>query len=150
MLELTFQFSSVQFSHSVVSNPLRPRGLQHARPPCPLPTHGVYSNSCPLSQWRHPTIPSSVVPFSHLPIGKIWCHVCMLAAQSCLTACDPMDCSPPGSSIHGIFQVRILEWLAISFSRDLPHPGIELASPTLQADSLPTEPQGKPRITPML
>ena len=55
---------SVQFSHSVVSNLLPPHGLQHARPPCPLPTPGVYSNSCPLSQWCHPTILSSVIPFS--------------------------------------------------------------------------------------
>ena len=55
---------SVQFSHSVVFNSLRPHGLQHARPPCPSPTPRVYSNSCPLSQWCHPTIWSSVVPFS--------------------------------------------------------------------------------------
>ena len=58
------QFSSVQFSHSVVSISLRPHGLQHARPPCPSPTPRVYSNSCPLSQWCHPTISSSVIPFS--------------------------------------------------------------------------------------
>ena len=56
--------SSVQFSCSVVSDSLWPHGLQHARPPCPLPTPRVYSNSCPLSQWCHPTISSSVVPFS--------------------------------------------------------------------------------------
>ena len=56
--------SSVQFSHSVVSIFLWPHGLQHARPPCPSPTPGVYSNSCPLSWWWHPTILSSVVPFS--------------------------------------------------------------------------------------
>ena len=56
--------SSVQFSHSVVSHSLRPHGLQHARPPCPLPTPGVYSNSCPSSLWCHPTISSSVIPFS--------------------------------------------------------------------------------------
>ena len=55
---------SVQFSHSVVSDFLWPHGLQHARPPCPSPTPGVYSNSCPLSQWCHPTISSSVIPFS--------------------------------------------------------------------------------------
>ena len=53
----------VQFSHSVVSDSLRPHGQQHARPPCPLPTPGVHSNSCSLSQWCHPTISSSV-PFS--------------------------------------------------------------------------------------
>ena len=57
-------FRSVQFSHSVVSDSLRPHGLQHTRPPCPLPTSRVYSNSCPLSQWCHPTISSCVVPFS--------------------------------------------------------------------------------------
>ena len=51
--------SSVQFSHSVVSDSLQPQGLQHARPPCPLPAPRVYSNSCPLSQWCHPAISSS-------------------------------------------------------------------------------------------
>ena len=59
--------SSVQFSPSVVSDSLRPHGLQHTRPPCPLPTPGVYSNSCPLSRWCHPTISTSVVPFSSCP-----------------------------------------------------------------------------------
>ena len=54
---------SVQFNLSVVSNSLRPHGLQHTRPPCPSPTPGVYSNSCPLSRWCHPTTSSSVVPF---------------------------------------------------------------------------------------
>ena len=53
-----------QFSDSVMSDSLRPYGLQHARPPCPSPTPGVYSNSCPLSWWCHPTISSSGVPFS--------------------------------------------------------------------------------------
>ena len=57
-------FSSVQFSRSVVSDSLRPYGVPHARPPCPSPTPKVYSNSCPLSQWSHPTSSSSVVTFS--------------------------------------------------------------------------------------
>ena len=56
--------SSVQFSHSVVSNSLWPHELQHPRRPCPSPTPGVYPNSCPLSRWRHLTISSSVIPFS--------------------------------------------------------------------------------------
>ena len=56
--------SSVQFNCSLVSKSLQPHGLQHARPPCPSPTPGVYSNSCPLSWWCLPTILSSVVPFS--------------------------------------------------------------------------------------
>ena len=63
-LHLLYTFISVQFSHSVVSDSLRPHGLQHSRPPCPLPTPGVYPNSCPLSQRCHPTISSSVIPFS--------------------------------------------------------------------------------------
>ena len=64
-----FQFSSVQFSLSVVSNSLRPHDSQHTRPPCPSPTPGAYSNSCPLSRWCHPAISSSVIPFtSCLPI----------------------------------------------------------------------------------
>ena len=57
-------FSSVQFSRSVVSNSSQPHGPQHTRPPCPSPTPRVYSNSCPLSRWCHPTISSSVIPFS--------------------------------------------------------------------------------------
>jgi len=56
--------SSVQFSRSVVSDSLRPHGLQHARPPCQSPTPRVHPNPCPLSGWYHPTISSSVVPFS--------------------------------------------------------------------------------------
>ena len=61
---ISLEFSLVQFSCSVMSISLRPHGLQHARPPCPSPTPGVYRNSCPLSRWCHPTISSSVVPFS--------------------------------------------------------------------------------------
>ena len=55
---------SVQFSHSLMSDSLQPHGLQHTRPPCPSPPPRVYSDSCPLSSWCHPTISSSVVPFS--------------------------------------------------------------------------------------
>ena len=62
---LQLSFFPVQFSRSVLSNSLRPHGLQHARPPCPSPTPRACSNSCPLSWWCHPTI-SSVVPFSCL------------------------------------------------------------------------------------
>ena len=57
-------FSSGQFSHSVVYNSLQPRGLKHARPPCPSPTPGACPNSCPSSRWCHPTILFSVIPFS--------------------------------------------------------------------------------------
>ena len=64
--DLTTTIASVQFSCSVVSDSLWSPGLQHARPPCPSPTPGACSNSFPSSQWCHPTISSSVVPFSHL------------------------------------------------------------------------------------
>ena len=60
-------FSSVHFSHSVISDSLWPHELQHARPPCPSPTLRVHPNPCSLSQWCHPTISSSVVPFSSCP-----------------------------------------------------------------------------------
>ena len=61
---ITSLFSSVQFSCSVMSDSLQPHEPQHTRPPCPSPTHGDYTNSCPLSWWCHPTILSSVIPFS--------------------------------------------------------------------------------------
>ena len=63
----------------------------------------------------------------------------MKVAQSCPTLCDSMDYNPPGSSVHGIFQARILPWIAVSYSRDLPDPAIEPASPepsVLQTNSL--------------
>ena len=67
MAEICFKklsWSSVQFSRLVMSNSLWPHGLQHARPLCPSPTPGAYSNSSSLSQWWHPTISASVIPFS--------------------------------------------------------------------------------------
>ena len=65
-----------------------------------------------------------------------------LLAWLCPTLCHPMDCNQPGSSVNGILLARILEWVAIPFSRDLPDPGIEPRSPALQADSLLSEPPG--------
>ena len=63
--------------------------------------------------------------------------------QLCSTLCNLVDCSPPGSSVHGVFQARVLEWVAISFSGDLPDPGTGPRSPVSQADALPSEPPGK-------
>ena len=62
-----FHMYSVKFSHSVMSDSSRPQQPQHAKPPCPSPTPGVYPNSCPLSRRCHPTISFSVVPFSSCP-----------------------------------------------------------------------------------
>ena len=64
MHKTPFSFSSAQFSCSVMPDSLWPHGLQHTRPPSPLPTPEAYSNSCPLSHWCHPTISFSVIPFS--------------------------------------------------------------------------------------
>ena len=64
---LSITFSSVQFSCSVMSDCLWPQEPQHARPPCPSPTTGVHPNLCPFSRWCHPTISSSVIPFSSCP-----------------------------------------------------------------------------------
>ena len=71
-------------------------------------------------------------------------EVKVLVAQLCPTLCDPMDCSPPGSSVHGILQARMWSGLLFPSAGDLPNPGIELRSSALQADSLPTELSGKP------
>ena len=82
--------------------------------------------------------PSDSVIHTRIPKRKV------LVAQPCPSLCNPMDCRPPGSSVPGTLQARILEWVAVPFSGDLPDPGIELRSPALQADSLPYEPLGKP------
>ena len=66
-------------------------------------------------------------------------------AQSCPTLCDPMDCSPPGSLVHGIFRQEYCSGLPFPVPGDLPNPGTEPGSPALQADALPSETQGKPQ-----
>ena len=71
----------------------------------------------------------------------------MLGTQSCPTFCDTMDCSLPGFSVRGILQTRILKWAALSFSRDLPDPGIEPMSLAWQAHSLPCELPGFGLVT---
>ena len=73
--------------------------------------------------------------------------VLFLAAQLCLTLCDPIDCSPPSSPSMGILQASILEWVAMPSSRGSSQPGTKPRSPSLQADSLPSEPPGKPKNT---
>ena len=80
---------------------------------------------------------------SSLYISLILCESESEVSQSCLTLCDPVDCSLTGFSVNGIFQERILEWVAISFPRGTSRPGIGPRSPTLQTDSLPSEPPGK-------
>ena len=76
------------------------------------------------------------------------CRVPAKSLQLCPTLCDPVDCSLLGSSIHGILQTRTLEWVSKPSSKDLPDPGLEPASPALQADSFIAEPRGKPEVVP--
>ena len=113
LLHSSVQFSSVQFSHSFVS--LQPHGLQHARPPCPLPTPRAYLNSCPLRWWCHPAVSFSVIPFSSrlqsFPASGSFqmsqfftlepaAAVVAKSLQSCPTLCNPMNHSTPGLSVH--------------------------------------------------
>ena len=105
--------SSVQFSCSVVSDSLWPHGLQLARPPCPSPTPGVYSNSCPLSWWCHPTILSSVVPFSSWP--SILPSIRVFSNESALRIRWPKDCSfsfsiSPSHEHSGLMSFR-MDWI---------------------------------------
>ena len=69
----------------------------------------------------------------------------VLVDQLCPTLCDPMDCNPPGSSVHGILQARILKQVATPSPGDLPDPGIKPGSPALRIDSLLSEPPPKPQ-----
>ena len=103
-----------------------------------------------LLQSDEPTLMHHNVPKS---IVNLWVHswvytfyvvdVVVVVAKLCLALFDPMGCSPPGSPVHGILQARILEWIAISFSRGSSQPGIKHESPSLQADFLASELPGK-------
>ena len=81
--------------------------------------------------------------FHHVPTIVLKWKVKVLVFQSCPTLCNPMDCSLADSSVHGILQARILEWVAMFFSRGSSQPRDQTGSPALLADSLPTEPLGK-------
>ena len=115
---LANQNMSVQFSCSVVSNSLQPHGLQHARPAYPSPTPGVYPNSCPLSRWYHPTISSSVVPFSsHLqsfpalgsfPMSQFFASGGQSIGVSASTSVLPMN-------IQDWFPLGLTGWISLQF-----------------------------------
>ena len=112
-----------------MSDPLQPHELQHAKLPCPSLSPRICSSSLPLSRWCYLTISSSAAPLSFClhsfpasgSFPKSWFPGYHAAAakslQSCLTLCDPIDGSLPGSPIPGILQARTLEWIAISFSK---------------------------------
>ena len=158
----------LQFSRSVVSDSLRPHELQHARPPCPSPAPGVHPNPCPLSQWCHPTISSSVVPFSScpqsflasgsFPMSQLFASGGQSIGVSASTSVLPMNTQhwfPLGFVLFKKF--CFIYFLA------MPHGMQDLSSPTRggthipcsgRAESLTTKPPGKshswlvPALTP--
>ena len=163
--------SECVLSHSVVSDSAAhqvPLSMGYSRQECwsgwpfpspgDVPDLGIKATSPALASGFFTTEPTSVVEpddfeaqfqeFLKLP----WClgtreTLLLLVAQSCPTLCNPMDCNLPGSSVHGISQARILEWVAMPSSTEhLPNPGTKLRSPALQEDSLPSEPPGKVRL----
>ena len=107
---------SVQFSLSVVSDALRPHELQHARPPCPSPTPGVHSDSCPSSWWCHPAISSSVVPFSSclqsLPAAESFPMSQLLARSGQSTGVLALASFPPKKS-QGWFPSDWTGWISL-------------------------------------
>ena len=115
----------------------------------------MQSTSCEMLDWvKHKlesklpgeillTSDRQMTPFLWQKVKRNWKSESEVA-QLCLTLCDPMDCSLPGSSIHGIFQARVLEWVAISFSRGSSQPSNRTWVSTLQAYAFPSEPPGKP------
>ena len=116
--QTTAQLHLVQFSYSVVSDFWLPHGLEHTRPPCLSPTPGVYSNSCPLSWWCHPTISSSVVPFSSLlqsfpasgsfPMGQLFTSGGHSIRVSALASVLPMN-------IQDWFPLGWTGWISLQF-----------------------------------
>ena len=110
------------------------------------------SQSCPKSHANQSSLGSPQALGGYLyilykvviPFPLHWEYEKMSVSRSCPALRNPVDCGPPGSSVHGVSQSRILEWVAISFSRRLPDPGIEPGSSAWQADSLPSKPPGKP------
>ena len=155
------------FSGSVMSDSLRTHGLQHTRLPCPSPSYGACTNSCPFSRWCHPTISFSVVPFSSclqsFPASGSF-PVSWLFSSGGQSIGDLTSASVKSSRSvvsdslwpHGL-HVACQAPLSMGFSRqeywsglpfpspgDLPDPGIEAGSPALQTDPLPSEPSGKP------
>ena len=102
---------SVQFIHSVVSNSLQRHGQQHTRLPCPSPTPGAYSNSCPSSQWCHPTISSSIIPFSsHLQSFLVSGSFPM---SQFFTSCGQ---SKGVSASASVFPMNIQDWFPLGWT----------------------------------
>ena len=121
-VSLSVQFNSVKFSCS-----LWPHGLQHARPPCPSPTPGVYSNSHPLSQWCHPIISSSVIPFSFHP-QSFWASGSFPMSQFFTSGGQSIRVSASAS----VLPINIQDWFPLGWTGRSP------CSPRDSHESSPT------------
>ena len=109
-------FSSVQFSRSVTSDSLRPHESRHARPPCPSPTPRVYPNSCPSSQWYHPAISSSVIPFSSCPqsLPASGCFpISQLFAWGSQSTGDSASASVLSKNTQDWFSLEWIGWISL-------------------------------------
>ena len=109
-----------------------------------IPGQGTRSHILQLRCWMPQLRPCMCVGVSHSVCVCVCVCVCVLVIQLCPTLCNPIDYSPPGSSVHGILQARILEWVWFPSSRGSSQPrDLIQGSPALKADSLPSEPPGK-------
>ena len=149
---------SVQFSCSVMSNSLWPHELQHARPPCPSPTPGVYPNPCSLSWWCHPTISSSVVPFSScpqsfpasgsFPMSQVFASAGQIIGVSASASVLPMntqDWSPLGwtgwislqsKGLSRVFSNTTVKYIKFSFKNKLIQKGYQVSYAMADAEIL--------------
>ena len=169
MKNIHISVPSVRFSRSVMSDSLRLHELQHSRPRCPSPTPGVHPNPCPLSRWCHPTISSSVVPFSSclqsfpasgsLPMSQLFAlggqsigfsaseSVLLMnqfssVAQSCPTLCDSMNRSMSGLPVHQqLPDVMSITQTHVLWVGDAIQPSHPLSSPSPPAPN-PSKYQG--------
>ena len=130
------------------SLPPSPPSSLHLSPPPSWQPRGCFIVTFAFISFSPKAIPPEVYP---TPNHQLPNCCCCLVAKSRPTLCGPMDCNPPGSSVHGICQARILEWVAISFSRGSSRPKdrthVSCVSPALPVDPLPLSPQGSPSVT---
>ena len=147
-------FSSVQFSPSVVCDSLRPHGLQHAKPPCPTPTPGVYSNSCPLSWWCHSTISSTIIPFSSCfqscPASRFYQMSQFFASHGQIIGVSALTSVLP-VNIQDLFPLGWTDWVSLlskGLSRSSPTPQFKnINSSVLQCSALFTVQLSHPYMT---
>ena len=153
LLSMSVQFSSVQFSRSVVSDSLRPHESQHVRPPCPSPTPRVHSDSRPSSQWCHPTISSSVFPFSSYPqplpaSGSFQMTQLFTWGGQSIGVSDSTSVLP--MNIQDWFPLRWTGWISLQSSRVFSNTTVQKhqffrTQPSSQSNShIHTWPQEKP------